>query len=480
MKVSKLLTGIIISFLLSGCGTAEVTSAPASGTEPEKEPPVEERTKIDRFQIEERTQIDRIFESYDSNNAPGCATAVYQNGDTLFSKGYGIANLDYGIPISDSTAFYMTSLSKQMTAAAAGLLVVRGELDPNLEVSEYIDDWPDWAAGVKVEHLFSHTSGLPDVYDLMSIHGISISNVMDLDDYMTVVKMGESLVFGPGSKYAYNNSDYTALAYLIEKISGEKFSQYVDQELFGPLGMHSTHFHDDRHHVVPNRAMSYEKSANGFRQTYLGNFQGVGPGGLYSTINDWHRWESFWNGNLEWNGGISADEAIELKRMMTTPYVAGGDPLDYGMGLQINTRKGTLENGHSGSFMGFQTDYRRYPQYGIAMVTLCNRADGNPQQLNNQMADILLKEHFEAYLSPYKGTYRSEELSAEFKVTIEGGKLKLNRRLSPKGFMTETGKDKWSAESLDMVFKRNGSGEVSSVLLSTSRALDVEFHRKNE
>ncbi|MEX0780544.1 MAG: serine hydrolase domain-containing protein [Balneolales bacterium] len=469
MNTAKLISVITVSFILTGCMTVSSNAAPKPETEKETKSP-----------IVNRSEIEDIFKNYDQENAPGCATAVYQNGETTFSKGYGIANLDYNIPISDSTSFYMASISKQMTAAAAGLLVIRGELDVEATVSTYIDEWPEWASEVKVKHLFNHTSGLPDIYGLMSIYGISTSNVMDLDDYMEVVKMGEELMFKPGSEYAYSNSGYTTLAHLVENITQDKFSQFVDEELLTPLGMNSTHFHDDRHRVIPNRAMSYQKNGDNFRQTYLGNFQGVGPGGLYSTLKDWQRWESFWNGTLQWNGGITAEEAIELKQMMVTPSMAGGKKLTYGMGVHMDTVKGALMNGHGGSFMGFNTDYRRYPEYGVSMVTLCNRADANPQELNQQLADLFLKEYFEAYLSPFEGTYRSEELLTEFTLTIEGSNLKLNRRLSPNGYVTENGDGEWSAGSLDMEFKRNGTGEVIGLYISASRVRDIEFHRISE
>jgi len=422
--------------------------------------------------------IDKIFQLYDSEKAPGCAVAIFEGGEMAYSKGYGIANLDYGIPISDSTSFYMASVSKQVTAAAAGLLAVRGELDLSSRVNEYIDEWPGWAREVRVHQLFSHTSGLPDLYGLMDIAGISLSNVMDLEDYMQIALRGEALLFEPGTEYSYSNSGYTVLARLVELISDKTFSMFVEKELLKPFGMKSTHFHDDRHRVIPNRAISYQPEGESFRQTYLGNFQGVGPGGLYSTVKDWSRWEAFWNGSLEWEvGGITKGEADELKKMMLIPAVAGDNTLPYGMGLNLGIRKGASINGHSGSFMGFKTDYRRYPEYNIAMVTLCNRGDADPEELNHQLADLVLREYFDSFLAPYEGRYLNEELPVEYKLSVENGNLKLNRRLSPNGYMKEDEKDIWSAGSWDFVFKRNESDEITGFVVSTGRAREVEFLR---
>lgn len=422
-------------------------------------------------------KIEEIFALYDTNEAPGCAVSIFNEGKSIFSKGYGISNLDYGIALSDSSAFYMASVSKHVTAAAAGLLVVRGELDEHAFVSEYIEDWPQYAENVTVGQLFSHTSGLPDIYGLMDFAGIPAGDTMEPEDYMELIRNGESLKFEPGSDYSYTNSGYTVLAYLVEQVTEKPLSEFAHEEFFAPFGMNSTHFHDNRMRIIPNRAISYSPGGDSFRRTYQGMFQGVGPGGLYSTLKDWEAWESFWNGNLEWEGGISTEEANELKARMTTPVLAGGESTDYGWGLQVAKRKGQDITGHGGSFMGFRTDYRRYPQHGVSFVTLCNRGDADPLDLNNKLADQVLGNTFESFLIQYEGIYRNDELPVEYELTVEEGNLKLNRRNSPNGFMTEDEHDIWSAGSWDFVFTRDENGEVSGFFVSTGRAVDVEFSK---
>ncbi|MCC5914265.1 MAG: serine hydrolase [Balneolaceae bacterium] len=421
--------------------------------------------------------VDEIFAIYDSDEAPGCAVTIFREGETVFSNSYGLANLDYGIALGSESSFYMASVSKHVTAAAAGLLVIRGELDENAYVKDYIEEWPDYAEEVRVSHLFSHTSGLPDIYGLMDIGGIAVSNPMTTEDYMDVIYNGESLKFEPGTDYSYTNSGFTTLAYLVEKVSEKTLAEFTHEEFLKPFGMDATHFHEDRSRVIPNRAISYRPGGDTYRRTYLGMFQGVGPGGLYSTISDWQRWEAFWYGNLEWEGGISIDEANELKARMTTPALADGDSVDYGWGLQVGTRKGQEQIGHGGSFMGFRTDYRRYPETGYAFLTLCNRGDAEPDELNGQLADLFMQEEFEAYLMEYSGSYMNEELPIEYKLTVEEGNLKLNRELAPNGAMTEDDKDKWRAGSWDFVFKRENNGEITGFLVSTGRARNVEFKK---
>ncbi|MEX0681641.1 MAG: serine hydrolase [Balneolales bacterium] len=462
-------------------------------------------------------EIYELYREYDTEDAPGCVVAVYRNGKTRYHGAFGMANLDYGIPLSDSSTFYMASVSKQVTAAAAGLLIVRGELNREAKVSGYLEDWPAWAEEVRVKHLFNHTSGLPDLYDLMEIAGISLSNVMNLDDYVSVIKNGESLKHTAGSRFSFTNSGYTILAKLVEVVSGDDFSVFVEKELLKPLGMAATHFHNDRYRVIPNRVISYAPTESGsaFRQTYRSNFQGVGPGGLYSSLRDWRHWEAFWSGHYDFQDSTSrrkktgtglqegsreqqwkmndreetspdkqdalrnrSEDFQHLRQIMTERTVVNGDTIDYGMGLQLETWQGVSMQGYFGSFMGFKTDVRRFPEHGLAVVTLCNREDADPGDKNRSIARLLLRERFESYLSPYSGTYYNEELQVEYTLTVENGGLKLHRRLHPNGFMTEDAHDKWSISSWEFVFQRDDTGGIQGFVVSTGRAREVEFLRK--
>ena len=445
--------------------------------------------------LDTSSAIDTLFRSFDRDDAPGCAVAVYRDGRTVFTGSYGLANLDYGIPLTDSSRFYMASVSKQVTAAAAALLVVRDELSLNDLVSDYLDDWPEWASKVRVRHLFYHTSGLPDIYDLMDISGTSLSNVMTIDDYMSVFYNGESLRDRPGASYSYTNSGYTALASLIEKITKTEFSVFVRDELLEPLGMRETHFHDDRYRIIPNRVISYAPlSAQErdrlkelqpgkrdaptpplFRQTYMGTFQGVGPGGLYSSLRDWQHWENLWLDDNE-----LPEEMLELRRLMRMQDVVDADTLDYGMGLQLESWKGLTMEGHSGNFMGFKTDVRRFPEKGLALLTLCNREDANPSEKNRSLARILLADEMEAYLKPYEGIYNNEELDVAYELYVEDGALKLERRLSPRGAMSEQEKDIWRAGSWEFEFQRDEQEVITGFVVSTGRAQDVAFERRTD
>jgi CubicO group peptidase (beta-lactamase class C family) len=306
---------------------------------------------------------------------------------------------------------------------------------------------------------------------------MDINDVMDLEDYVEVIKKGEELMFEPGSDYSYSNSGYTMLAYLVQGISGMGFPEFVEKEFFEPFGMNASHFHDDRTHIIPNRAISYQVSDGIIRRSYPGNFQGVGGGGLYTTHQDLEKWEQFWYGNLSWEGCISQEEADELKQNLVAPTYVDGEISDYRKGLRMSSRKGVETVRHGGSFSGFKTSFKRYPQTGTSMVTTCNRGDADPGALNDHIADYLLQNEFEEYLGEYSGRYVNDELPAEYMLTVEEGNLLLERRLSPNGVMEEVEADVWEAGSWDFEFYRNGNGEIDGFMVTTGRAENVEFKK---
>ena len=417
-------------------------------------------------------KIDTLFSDYNRSDTPGCAVAVFQDGRAVHQQYYGIANLDYGIPLDNNSAFYMASVSKQFTAAVAGLVILRGDLSSDDKVGDHIEDWPEWASEVTVSQLFNHTSGLPDIYGLMRIAGISLSNVMTVDDYVEIIRNGESLKHEPGSQYSYTNSGYTLLVAIVEAITEMDFAEFADLEIFSPLGMENTHFHNSRHRVIPNRVISYAPGYDGFRQTYLSNFQGIGGGGLYSTLQDMEQWEAFWNST------DLTEDFNNLREWMLHREHVRGEILDYAHGLQVNYWQGMNVVGHSGSFMGFKNDYRRHTDHGYSFLTLCNREDADPGEKNRELARIFLQEPIENFISQFSGSYYNDELDVEYELTVEDASLILNRRLAPNGPMRETSADRWSAGSWELNFQRNSNNEISGFLLSTGRALDVEFIRK--
>jgi CubicO group peptidase (beta-lactamase class C family) len=234
--------------------------------------------------------VDRVFAQWDTPGSPGCALGVVRGGRLLYERGYGMANLDYDIPNGPTMVYYIGSDSKQFTAAAVALLSLRGQLSLDDDLRKYFPELPDYGTPVRIRHLIHHTSGLRDIYTLMSLRGDRLEDVFPDSQALALIARQRGLAFTPGSAYSYSNTGYFLLAQLVKRVSGRSLREFADAEIFRPLGMTNTHFHDDPGHVMKNRAMSYEPDGKGgFVISYLQNFDKVGAGGLYSTVHDLQR-----------------------------------------------------------------------------------------------------------------------------------------------------------------------------------------------
>ena len=470
-------TGVLIAALCfmvilnQACASAEVTSA-----EQEPDTAIVEEGEIEESPLTvefEPAYLDSLFDELGYADEPGLVAAVYEQGEMIYQHAQGFGNLDHEIALTESSRFYMASLSKQVTAAAAGVLIHRDSLRMEDEVADYFEDWPDYAAGVQVQHLIYHTSGLPELYDLINVSSHRVSDPLDIEDYLELIFKAEELNHDPGEEFNYTNSGYTVLAALIEKISGQSLDDFASEALFDPLGMGATHFHTNWVDLIPNRALSYEPVGNGFRQTYMNTFQGYGPGGLYSTLTDWQKWEQF---------RVDEDplgKGSEFHELLTTSGTTNdGEEVDYGFGLRLNEWKGQQVFEHTGSFMGFRHSFRHFPEYGLTVLVLGNRGDLDREELTEKMAEHLLNAELKAWMQPYTGEFHNDELDVIYSFTTKNGRLYLDRPQTEEEAVNFEETDKWSVGSWDIVFL-DENGRKDRFKLSTGRTRDVEFIRRD-
>src|ERR1041385_2114826 len=190
-------------------------------------------------------KVDRIFAAWDKPSSPGCALGVLQNGRFVYERGYGMANLDYDIPNSPKLVYYVGSDSKQFTAATIALLVIDGNLRLDDDIRKYVPEMPDYGTPITINHLIHHTSGIRDIYGLMSLGGLRIEDVFSDSEAVALIARQKELNFTPGDDYLYSNSGYFLLAQIIKRASGKSLREFADENIFKPLGMANTHFHDD-------------------------------------------------------------------------------------------------------------------------------------------------------------------------------------------------------------------------------------------
>lgn len=436
---------------------------------------------------QDRAAIDRIFAEFDRPGSPGCAVGVVRDGRLVLETGYGEANLDYGIPMGPTMVTYSGSVSKQFTAAAIALLVQDGVLALDDDIRRWFPELPVYGRTITIDHLVHHTSGLRDIYVLMDLAGIPLENVFSDEDAIALIAAQKELNFLPGDDFLYSNSGYFLLGQLVERATGKSLREFTTERIFRPLGMDHTHFHDRPGEIIRDRTMSYQRDGEGgFRISYLGNFDKVGAGGLYTTIEDLAKWDAqFYTPTI-------AGPAW-LDRMHRRGVLTSGDTLDYAFGLRIGERRGLRTVQHSGSMMGFKAHLLRFPDQHYTALALCNLGAIDPGALLNAVADVdlggLMAPEPPAAASPARprgpvpptvaaevplsGRYASEELGVEYRVVRRAGALVLVRPGAPDATLMRAADG--SIRAADLILHPEADGSAFTV--EAGRVRDIRFVR---
>jgi CubicO group peptidase (beta-lactamase class C family) len=442
--------------------------------------------------------IDAVFAAWDRDDSPGCALGVIRDGRLAVQRGYGMATLDHGIRNGADVVYYVGSVSKQFTAAAIALLADDGRISLDDDVRRYIPELPDYGRPLTIRYLVHHTSGLRDIYTLMSLAGIRMEDVMTDEDALALIARQRELNFEPGDDYLYSNSGYWLLGQIVERVSGQSLRQFAHERIFEPLGMTRSHFHDDARAIVRGRAMSYSADGRGgFRLAYLGNFDKVGAGGLYTTLGDLARWDA----NFQ-QPKIGGPAYLEL--LHTRGVLNGGDTISYAFGINVQERRGLSVVRHSGSLMGFRADLVRYPEQRFTVLTLCNLGSIDAAGLADRVTDLFLGERLQAAPAPlrtaapaatgptaaavatatppraaeYVGRYHSEELDATYTLAASDDALTVTRRLHGTQPLRQLGDDRFAAGSHIFQFTRAASGRVLGFSVEAGRVRNIRFVRQ--
>jgi len=403
-------------------------------------------------------KIDEIFRSYNSNT-PGCAVAVMRKGELVFKKGYGMATLEYNVPITSSTIFHIASESKQYVALCMLLLEQQGKLSLDDDIRKYLDFVPDFGKKITIKHLIYHTSGLRDQWQLLANAGWQLDDVITQEQVIKLVSKQKALNFPPGEEMLYCNTGYTLMAEIVKKTSGLSLRRFCDSFIFKPLGMNDTHFHDDYREIVKNRAYSYNpKSPAGYQNAVL-SYSIVGATSLFTTVED----EIKWLHNYE-TGQVGGKALIE--KMYQTGVLNDGKKLNYAFAISIDDYKGWKIIGHGGGDAGFRTYACRLPDLDLGIVVFSNNGSANPSFFCRQIADLFLtpKQVPETpkgnpidtnFLKRLEGKYYSQRgLALNF--DYDGGKLMSRPRGQSSGGnewkLTAAGPNRYEAAGLFLIF----------------------------
>jgi len=327
--------------------------------------------------------IDDLFTKWNKPDSPGCALAVIKEGKVIYERGYGCANLEYGTPITPSSVFNIASASKQFTAMSVLLLVQQGRLSLDDDIRKHLSEVPDFGKVITIRHLVHHTSGLRTFENLVNMAGGLEGDVTTREHMLDLVSHQKELNFNPGDEYLYSNTGYDLLAEIVARVSEHSFAEFADANIFKPLGMTNTHFHDDLERIVRNRAFCYRPvGSNSFVNAFV-NGSVVGGGGIYSTVADLAKWvNNFDHGQV---GGPGV-----LKQMHEQGVLNNGHTNRYAFGLFIDEYRGTKMVEHGGGYAGYRSDIIRFPDQKVAVVLLANLSAIDAVQLARQVADIVL------------------------------------------------------------------------------------------
>lgn len=329
--------------------------------------------------------IDAVFEEWDRPETPGCVVGVMQSGQLVYGRGFGVANLDFNIPLDANTVMDIGSTSKQFTAACIALLILSGQISLDDEIHRWIPELPDYGYPIRLHHLIYHTSGLRDHSVIATLGGLTIEDYQDNHTSLDIVFKQRGLNFTPGSLYSYTNTNYLLLAEIIQQVSGKSLHHYAEEHLFQPLGMRSTRFMKDEHQVMKGRATSYKPGANGDFLRYLRNNHEIGATNLWTTLEDLARWDANFI-----RPDVGGTEFINL--LMKPGRKADEAELSYAFGLMLNEHRGLKTVSHAGQWGGFRSELLRFPEQQLAVVVMTNLETVIPTRLAYQVADICLSD----------------------------------------------------------------------------------------
>jgi CubicO group peptidase (beta-lactamase class C family) len=328
-------------------------------------------------------RVDSLFAPYTRGLQPGLAVAVVRDGKVLLTRGYGYASLEHRVPITPSTVFDVASVSKQFTGLAIAMLVDEGRVKLTDDIRTYIPELMQTSRSVTIDHLLHHTSGYRDWPGSLALAGWRFDDVISWDQIRTFAYNQRTLNFAPGAEYMYSNTGYNLLAETVARVRGKSFRAWTDEALFRPLGMTSSHFHDDHTELVPNRAFGYARRPDGTYSSVTNELTALGSSSLFSTVEDLAKWVM----NFD-DAKVGGKAAMALTR--TRGRLNDGSTIPYAFGISHGEYRGLANVSHSGSWAQFATFVLHFPQQHFGVVVLANSGSINAGRAAFNIADIYL------------------------------------------------------------------------------------------
>jgi CubicO group peptidase (beta-lactamase class C family) len=413
-----------------------------------------------------RQEITRKVDEYMSaavrvNRFSG-AVLVARDGQPVVNRGYGMANIELGVPNTPQTVFRIGSVTKQFTGMAIVMLQERGKLSVNDPICKYLSDCPQAWQPITIKNLLTHTAGIPNYTEFPDFMKTAAAETTSGE--LTNRFRDKPLQFALGEKYAYSNSGYYLLGTIIERASGKSYADFLQENIFSPLGMKQTGY-DSPVRIIKNRAAGYARTNEGFiNAAPISMSTAYSAGALYSTVEDM----------LLWDQALYTEKLVSRKSLdeAFTPFKS-----NYGYGWSIGKRYDRQVIAHGGGIFGFSSYIARYPADRVTVIVLSNVEGAPSGEIANNLSAIVFGARYEIpaerkeiqvaakTLEKYVGQYQLTP-QLVLNVTFEQGKLLAQISTQPKLELFAESETVFFFKTVNaqVTFVANAQGDVTGIV----------------
>lgn len=419
-------------------------------------------------------QCDKLLSDQYRSDGPGAAALVARNGQVIYQNAFGMANLELQVPMKTNNVFRIGSVGKQFTAVVILQLVEQGKLGLQDDITKFIPDYPTQGQHITIENLLTHTSG---IQDYTNITDVTEKGAIDLspEELIDIFK-SQPIRFAPGTKWEYSNSNYALLGYIIEAITGELFSTYLEERILKPAGMTNSSY-TSYTRITPNRVDGYSMGNQGVENTpYLSMTHPYAAGAIQSTVEDLFKWhQALYSYKLITKAML--DKAL-------SPFVLStGEKTKYGYGWRFGFIQNSPSIWHGGMINGFIAMAMYLPTEDVFVAVLTNCDCNSPEDVTAKLAALAIGEPYDyravtlsdKELAEYAGVYENEKGKLRI-ITVGDHQLFAQSGMGQKSKIDALAKDRFAYEQdtlSRMDFIRRAKGRVESLKTKSRTSIEV-------
>ncbi|PWV46583.1 serine hydrolase [Chitinophaga sp. S165] len=356
-------------------------------------------------------KVNALFEKWNKPDGPGCVIGIVRNDSLIYSKGFGLANVEDSVMNTPQSIYYMCSVSKQFAGYSIVLLARQGKVKLDEDIHTYLPWMPDFGKKITVRNLLNHTSGIRDDIHMAIIAGLPMDGMLTQEIALNILKDQRSLNFDPGTKYAYSNSNYVLLSEIVKAVSGRPLTTFADSAIFRPLSMTSTRFVDNPREMIKGRAASYSNDDAGRLGNSYQNVYTLGDGGLFTNVVDMSHWiMNFYT--------PKAGDSKDIEQLTEKGKLRSGREISYALGVAVDKDRGNRRIIHNGGLAGYRTVITIYPDVKTGFIIFSNAGNGEVYGRVDQLAALFIPEVLTTDINRTTDLTKKDSADAVLKDTI--------------------------------------------------------------